>query len=135
MASTSEICDKENIILTFTKSNKGQPLIVLNGYLYKCNKKNSNKKYWICSHNECKKSIHTNLNDVYIRGDLNPHDHEPNPDLISAREVRIKIKERAVLENIPISMIYEQEVANPSINATTVAVLPTNEELGKMFFL
>lgn len=134
MAATLEILGKENVILTFTKSNKGQPLIVLNGYLYKCNKKTSDKKYWICNYVECRQSIHTDLNNVYIRGDLNPHDHEPNPDLISAKEVRIKIKERAVQENIPISLIYEQEIANPSVNATTIAVLPTSEELGNFFY-
>ncbi|CAF1684147.1 unnamed protein product, partial [Adineta ricciae] len=69
-------------------------------------------------------------NDVYVKGGIEVHDHEPNPDLIAARIVRNKIKERAVQENIPLSMIYEQEISNSSINATTTAILPTCQEIG-----
>ncbi|CAF1221429.1 unnamed protein product [Rotaria sordida] len=130
MTTTIDVSGKENINLTFTKSNKGQLLLVLNGYLYKCNKKTANKKYWICTYKECKKSIHTNPNDVYVCGGTDPHDHEPNPDMIAARNIRNKIKERALQEIIPISMIYEQELSNSSINSTTIAILPTCQELG-----
>ncbi|CAF1113616.1 unnamed protein product [Rotaria sordida] len=109
MACTTDQIGKENIKVTFVKSNKGQLLLSLNGYLYKCNKGKENKKY-------C--------------GGIEAHDHEPNPDMIAARIVRNKIKERAVQENLPLSMIYEQEVSNSSINSTTTAILPTCQEFG-----
>ncbi|CAF4088814.1 unnamed protein product, partial [Rotaria sordida] len=78
----------------------------------------------------CKKSVHTDANDIYFCGGTEPHDHEPNPDMIAARNVRNKIKERALQEMTPISMIYEQEISNSSINSTTIAILPTCQELG-----
>ncbi|CAF4050241.1 unnamed protein product [Rotaria sordida] len=109
MACTTDQIGKENIKVTFVKSNKGQLLLSLNGYLYKCNKGKENKKY-------C--------------GGIEAHDHEPNPDMIAARIVRNKIKERAVQENLPLSMIYEQEVSNSSTNSTTTAILPTCQEFG-----
>ena len=130
MASTLDQIEKENIKVTFVKSNKGQLLLSLNGYLYKCNKGKGNKKYWYCTYKDCNKSVHTNSNDVYISGGTEAHDHEPNPDMISARIVRNKIKERVVQENLPLSLIYEQEVSNSSINSTTTAILPTCQELG-----
>ena len=95
MTTAADMSGKENIHVTFTKSNKGQLLLVLNGYLYRCNKKTSNKKYWKCTYHQCKKTIHTDLNDVYLCDATDLHDHEPNPDIIAARNVRNKMKERA----------------------------------------
>ena len=121
--------DKENIHLSFITSNKGQQLLVLNDYLYKCNKKTTVKKYWICVNNSCKTAVHTDLNDVYLSGGKSLHDHEPNPDAITARKVRHNIKERAWKEIIPIPMIYEQEIAKVPPNSTAIAILPTSREI------
>lgn len=121
--------DKENIHVSFITSNKGQQLLVLNDYLYKCNKRTKVKKYWICVNNSCKTSVHTDLNDVYLSGGKSSHDHEPNPDAITARKVRHNINERALKEVIPIAMIYEQEIAKVSTNPTAVAILRTSREI------
>ena len=122
--------EKENIKLTFLKSNKNQLLLSFNGYLYQCNKEKGNTKYWYCIYKSCNRSIHTIATDVYIKGGTETHDHEPNPDTIAARIVRNKMKERIAQENIPVSMIYEQDVSNSSIDSTTIAILPTCQELG-----
>lgn len=132
MATTTDISGtgKENVIINFTKSNKGQLLLVLNGYVYKCNKKTENKKYWVCTHNDCKRSVHTDVNNAYSYGDTDPHDHEPNPDMIAARTIRNKMKERALQEITLLSIIYKQEITNSSVNQTTMAIMPTCQELG-----
>ena len=129
MDTTTQLSDKENINVTFITSNKGQLLLVLNGYLYKCNKKTKNKKYWICVSNGCKIYVHTDLNNMYQCGGKSEHNHEPNPEMITVRQVRHNIKERALKEVIPIAMIYEQEISKISTNPTSLAILPTSEEL------
>ena len=78
MATASLVSGRENINLTFIKSHKGQLLL---NYLYKCNKITPNKKYRICTYNECKKWVYTNANDIYICGSTDPHNHQPNPDM------------------------------------------------------
>jgi hypothetical protein len=119
-----------SINITFIKSNKGQPFLVLNAYIYKCNRKATNKKYWVCTNNGCKVGLHTDLNDKYLCGGTAEHDHEPNPEMIIARQVRQNIKERTINEVIPIAMIYEQEILKPAVPSTTVAILPTCQEIG-----
>jgi hypothetical protein len=131
MSAATELCDKENMNLRFIKSNKGQLLLVLKDYLYRCNKKTSRKKYWICIHNDCKMYVHTDLNDVYLCGGTQTHDHEPNPEMIVIKDVRQKMKERVLNEVIPASMIYEQELSKTSIDSTTLAILSTCQEIGK----
>ncbi len=130
MVETTEQFDKENINITFIKSNKGQPLLVLNNYLYNCNKKTAKKKYWVCISSGCTMYVHTDINDTYVCGGVAQHNHESNPEMVTVRQVRDKIKERALNEIIPISMIYEQETSKTSINSTTLAILPTCQEIG-----
>ncbi|CAF3357487.1 unnamed protein product [Rotaria socialis] len=129
MNATTESSDKENIKISFVKSNKGQSLLLLNDYLYKCNKKTNTKKYWQCISNGCTVYLHTDTNDKYLGGDVPEHDHESNPELVEVRQVRQKIKERALQEIIPISIIYEQETSKASISSTTLAILPTSHEI------
>jgi hypothetical protein len=130
MTTATESSDKENINVTFIKSNKDHLLLVLNDYLYKCNKTTAKKKYWICTSKGCKMSVHTDSNDVYLCGGTDPHDHESNPEMIAVKDVRQRIKERVLHEMIPISMVYEQELSKTSITSTTMAIIPTSQEIG-----
>ncbi|CAF1250261.1 unnamed protein product [Rotaria sordida] len=66
---------------------------------------------------------------MYLCGSKSEHNHEPNPEMITVRQVRHNIKERALKEVIPIPMIYEQELSKASTNPTTLAILPTSEEI------
>ena len=66
----------------------------------------------------CQTCVYTDLNNVYLNGGKSEHDHEPNPDAITARQDRYNIKERALNEVILIAMIYKQEVAKASANPT-----------------
>ena len=117
------------INISFITSNKGQLLLLLNQYLYRCNKKTSKKKYWVCVCTGCKVAIHTDVMNVYVCGGTAEHDHQPNPEMVDVRNARQRMKKRALAETIPTSMIYEQELANPSVNSTTLAIFPTSLEM------
>ncbi len=129
MQTTTESSLQGTMNISFITSNKGQLLLLLDQYLFRCHKKTAKKKYWVCIHNGCKVSIHTDINDTYVCGGDTQHDHEPNPEMIAIRKVRQKMKERALEETIPTTMIYEQEVSNASLDSMTLAVLPTSLEM------
>ena len=115
--------------LFFTTSNKGQRLLVINEQIYRCNKKTSNKKYWVCVVSGCSISVHTDKNDMYLCGGKIDHDHEPNSDLIRTICLRQKMKERVLKELTPIHVIYEEETAKDALNERTVATYPMNQEI------
>lgn len=115
--------------LFFTTSNKGQRLLVMNEQIYRCNKKTSNKKYWICAVSGCSMSVHTDENDMYLFGGKADHGHEPNSDLIQTICLRQKMKERVLKELTPINVIYEEETAKATVNERTVATFPTSQEI------
>jgi len=105
--------------------------LVSNDYIYRCNKKTTNKKYWICIVDGCTVRIHRDANDVYISGGKDPHDHEPNPDLIDKTRLRQQMKQRVVNELTSIGVIYEEEMAKTSLSDSATATFPTNQELCK----
>lgn len=76
--------------------------------------------------------IHTDLNDNYIRGGTREHGHEPNPEMIAARQFRQKVKEPAPKEIVPIATIYEEEISKISDSSTTMAILPITQEISKI---
>lgn len=135
MASTMEIESKlslpERKNVSFVTSNKGQLLLLLDQYLYRCHKTTKKKKYWTCIFNGCNVSIHTNVDNTYLSGGNSQHEHGPNPEMIAVRSVRQKIKERVLNETTPTTMIYEQEISNISLNSMTVAILPTSAEMSR----
>lgn len=75
--------------------------------------------------------VHTDLNDKYIRGSTEEHNHEPNPEMIKAKQFRQQVKERALKEIVPISIIYTEEISKISDSSTTLAILPTSQEICK----
>jgi hypothetical protein len=129
MEMAAELSSPEAQKISFITSNKGQLLMQLGQYLYRCHKTTIKKKYWVCIHNGCKVSVHTDINNTYLCGGNSQHGHEPNPEMIAARNVRQKIKERVLKETVPTTMIYEQEIANAPLNSMTLAILPTSLEM------
>ncbi|CAF2843657.1 unnamed protein product [Rotaria sp. Silwood2] len=110
--------------ISFLKSNKGKTLLLLNQYLFKCNKTTHSKKYWICIERECKVFVQTDLNDQFllITGD---HNHVVNPDLIEAKLLKEKMKHRILTETTSLTQIYDQEIANTKLSEATAAQFPT----------
>lgn len=115
---------------SFLVSNKGKPLLVLNGVVYKKNKETKTKKYWVCQTNGCSSYVHTNLqNDVLkITGD---HNHLPHPENMQLKHFRTRVKQRVMKETTPIIKIYEEEVISSQMPPQTLAILPMARELRK----
>jgi len=62
VSTDSSVSTNEN--LSFITSSKGQRLLVMNEYVYSCNKKTTKKKYWKGAVKECSILVHTDENDI-----------------------------------------------------------------------
>jgi hypothetical protein len=133
MAATNSTSKTNIDNLSFIKSNKDQPLLVMNNYVYKCNKKGVKTKYWVCVVKGCRVHVHTSLNDEYSGGGTDAHSHAPNPELIQVKKVRQKMKERALNEVTSVGMIYDEEIAKSTMTRSALAIFPTNTEICKYF--
>jgi hypothetical protein len=111
-------------------SNKGKPLLVLNGIVYKKNKETKTKKYWVCQTNGCSGYVHTNLQNVVLKVTGN-HNHLPHPENMELKNFRTKVKERVMKETTPIIKIYEEEVISSELPPQTLAIMPLARELRK----
>ena len=92
---TSENSSFENlkIEISLGMSNKGNPLIVCNNYLFGFNKITLSKKYSKCTQRTCGVYIHTSLaNELLCINGV--HNHSLEPDQIEAKLSQGKMKER-----------------------------------------
>jgi hypothetical protein len=110
--------------ISFVKSNKGKPLLLLNQYLFKCNKTTESKKYWICIKAGCGVSARTNLNDEFllITGD---HNHVAESDILENKILKEKMKDRILNETTSITKIYDEEIAKTHLSEAVTAQYPT----------
>ncbi|CAF0970596.1 unnamed protein product [Rotaria sordida] len=115
--------------INFIISNKGQPLLVMNQYVYKCNKKTSIKKYWTCIVKNCNIYVHTDINNNYLFGGKSEHGHSPNPEFIEVKKTREQIKQRVINEQTPIGKIYDEEMSKTVMNSVAIAIFPTINEI------
>ena len=136
MAAFSECEDKSSSNekrpeISFTKSNKGKPLLIHENYVFKCNKITTNKKYWLCTERECGVYLHTCINDqlMHIAG---VHKHPANPDQLQVKLVRDKMKERILVETTSITKIYDEEIIKANLSREATAVMPTIVEYRKL---
>ncbi|CAM4887935.1 unnamed protein product [Rotaria socialis] len=126
---TSEIQAKSPSI-SFINSNKGKPLLVADDYTFKLNKTTTSTKYWICTINGCAAKVHTDLNNGLMKT-VGNHSHLPEKEKLEVREVREKIKQRAINETTPIPRIYDEECAKAMLSNTAIAILPSEREMRK----
>ncbi|CAF3596017.1 unnamed protein product [Rotaria socialis] len=110
--------------ISFATSNKGNPLIICDNYLFRCNKTTISKKYWICTEKGCSVYIHTNVNKELISISGN-HNHSANPDQLEAKILRDKMKERILTETTPITKIYDEEIVKAKLSKAAAVILPT----------
>ncbi|CAF1377342.1 unnamed protein product [Rotaria magnacalcarata] len=129
MVATTDSTSMVNNDLYFIDSNKGQPLLVMNQHVYKCNKKTPSKKYWVCLVRSCGVFVHTDANNEYLYGGKTDHSHPPNPEYVQIKQTREKVKKRAVKELMSIGKIYDEEMAVTTMNAVAVAIFPTVHEI------
>ena len=100
-SASSLLEDKENQrplpIISFIKSQKGKPLLVLDKHIFKLNRSSTTTKYWMCTVIECTAKVHTNVNDVFIRM-IDEHCHIAEEEQLDVRKFREKVKQRAIDE-------------------------------------
>ena len=66
MGANSEVSLENNRKIAFVTLNKGQSLLVLKNYVYKCNKKTNTNKYWLCISDKWNMYVHIDINDKYL---------------------------------------------------------------------
>ncbi|CAF4108796.1 unnamed protein product [Rotaria sp. Silwood2] len=110
--------------VSFATSNKGKPMIIHNNRFFKCNKTTESKKYWVCTEKECSVYIHTTITNEFIcvRGD---HNHSSNPDQVTVKLLRDKMKERILAETTSITKIYDEEIVKANVSKGAIAIIPT----------
>ena len=110
--------------ISFIKSNKGKPLLLLNQYLFKCNKSTGSKRYWICTESGCGVAVQTQLNNDFlsISGD---HNHTADPDALRRRLLKDKMKDRIFTETTSLTKIYDEEIAKANLSQAETAQFPT----------
>ncbi|CAF1931047.1 unnamed protein product [Rotaria magnacalcarata] len=110
--------------LLFGTSNKGKPIIIYKNYFFKCNKTTESKKYWVCNEKACGVYVHTNINGEFIciKGD---HNHSSNPDEVTVKLLRDKMKERILAETTSITKICDEEIVKANISKGATALIPT----------
>ncbi|CAF4419126.1 unnamed protein product, partial [Rotaria magnacalcarata] len=117
--------------VSFTVSNKGNPLLILNDFVYRVKKETVLKKYWICGINGCNAYIHTNIQNAFLKSS-GEHNHLSDPEALEIKFFRDKLKQRAVHETTAISKIYEEEVVKSQFSIQVLANLPlARERLGR----
>ncbi|CAF3929308.1 unnamed protein product [Rotaria sordida] len=77
----------------------------------------------------CNVFIHTDLNNKYLAGGKNNHEHPPNPESIQVKQIHEKIKQRVITELTPIGKIYDEEMTKTVMNSAAVAIFPVVHEM------
>jgi len=109
--------------IAFISSNKGNRMLVKEGFIYKFNKQTSSKIYWICKTKNCNANIHTDLNCNFMQSN-GKHNHLIEPEEMEVKHFRDALKERAINETTPISKIYDEEMVKAHFSSETLANVP-----------
>ena len=118
----------------FLVSNKGKPLLVLNGIVFKKDKETKTKWCWVCQAVGCGVYVHTSMQDAVLKIAGN-HNHLPRPENMALKDFRTKLKQRVMTETTPITNIYEEEVIASEMPPQTVAIMQLARELRKSIVL
>ena len=112
-------------------SNKGKPLLVLNGIVFKKDKETKTKWYWVCQAVGCGVYVHTSMQYAVLKITGN-HNHLPHPENMALKDFRTKLKQRVMTETTPIIKLYEKEVISSEMPPQTVAIMQLARELRKI---
>ncbi|CAF1349619.1 unnamed protein product [Rotaria sordida] len=116
--------------ISFTTSNRGKPLLIYSGYIFRLKKSTVKVKYWTCHSDGCVANVHTDKNDRFIKSN-GQHHHIPEPEQIELRNLKRKAKERVKTETSSISKIYEEELARSNLSSTALTLASTAAAEGK----
>ena len=78
----------------------------------------------------CSAKIHTNLINQFVRtaGD---HGHPAENENIDVRQLREKVKQRAICETTPIPRIYDEECSKAMLSPAAIAILPSERGISR----
>ncbi|CAF1023652.1 unnamed protein product [Rotaria sordida] len=113
----------DSTILSFTTSNRGKPMLIYSGYVYRLKKSTKKVKYWVCQSNSCAANVHTNANDQFIKAN-GRHQHLPAPERIELRDLKHTVKKRVENETTSVPKIYEEELARSNLSAAALILAP-----------
>ncbi|CAF1069932.1 unnamed protein product, partial [Rotaria sordida] len=101
--------------ILFSKTEKGKPVLIENGFDYIEERTHENKVYWRCTQynkQKCKARLHTTNNTISHR--VGDHYHAPNPSISGIRQCRSKIRN-----------LSKTTITTHSIVATSIATAST----------
>ncbi|CAF1552137.1 unnamed protein product, partial [Adineta ricciae] len=101
----------------------GHRQLVRNGYIYKLNRQTSAKMYWICKHQGCTATVHTDKTDNYLQSN-GEHNHLIEPEELEVQLFRIALKDRVINETAPIPKIFDEEIAKARFSPNALANVP-----------
>jgi hypothetical protein len=119
-------------IISFTTSNRGKPILIYLGYVYRLKKSTKKVKYWFCQSNGCAANVHTNADDQFIKPN-GQHQHLPAPEHIELRDMKNKVKERVENENISVPKIHEEQLAHSNLSSAALTLAPLAADASKLF--
>ena len=114
-------------------SNKGHPLLVKDGFIYKINKQTPSKIYWICKTKNCRAHVHTDLNNNFL-AKSGEHNHLLEPEDHHVQNFRGILKERVMNETVPIGKIYDEEIGKAQFSPEVLAKVPLIQEIRMIIF-
>ena len=110
-------------------------MLVVDGYHFQLKNFNSKKtmKFWRCANRNCAVLMHTTVDDQFIRyaGKTTIHSHLPNSAESEIRNLRERMRVRAVNELFPLQEIAEDEVRKGLLTGEALAVLPALNNIRK----
>lgn len=108
---------------SFLDSNKGHQQLIMDGFIYKMNKKTSSKLYWTCKIKNCTAKVHTDPNNNFLKRS-GEHNHLIEPGNVEVQSFRKILKNRVVNETLPITKIYDEEIAKAQFSSEILASVP-----------
>jgi hypothetical protein len=122
----------DSTTISFTTSNRGKPLLIHSGYLFRLKKSTIKVKYWACNSTGCAAGVHTNTNNDFLKS-VGNHGHIPTPEQIELRDLKKKVKDRVQLETASIPKIYQEELARANLSALALTLAPSVNEASNCF--
>ncbi|CAF3486546.1 unnamed protein product [Rotaria sp. Silwood1] len=115
--------------ILFSKTEKGKPFLIDNGFDYIEERAYENKVYWRCTQcnkQKCKAWLHTINNTICHR--VGDHNHVPNPSISGIRQCRSEIRDLS-----KIAMATHSIVATPiaTVSAAVLSQLPPMNNLNR----
>jgi hypothetical protein len=127
-------------IVRFTKSQRGKSQAAFDGYLYtfdNFSKRDHTLKFWVCAKysrgkdDSCPARLHTR-GEQAVKVEQDRHNHDEDPALLEAKEIRNIIKQRAI-ETVELPGVIKDQVLHQQAVVPAVALkLGTDDSLRKM---